>query len=110
MYPDENDILYFKISREQVETAIDMAREAYVDMVRDSQQTKSLFFSGKDKSFKAYEDMILMPVEEHPFWQKMDSDTAYRKVIVDYVISNMEKAINIHKKYDHNFTNLELHE
>ena len=110
VYPDENDILYFKISREQVETAIDMAREAYVDMVRDSQQTKSLFFSGKDKSFKAYEDMILMPVEEHPFWQKMDSDTAYRKAIVDYVISNMEKAINIHKKYDHNFTNLELHE
>jgi len=122
----DDDIIYFSITRDQVEEAMQIAKEEYIDMYQDSQTKKLL--SGKQSNLKAGhtdnhpnkllsdqseariapEDMILMPVNQHPFWSRLESDPEYKEEIVQFVMSKFDKAVHTHKKYAHNFTNLPM--
>ncbi|GAA4277080.1 hypothetical protein [Aquimarina mytili] len=104
VYPDLDDIVYFKIEREQIETSIDLAREQYAEMLKDQQLQK---VSSTNFTTTA-EGIVLIPLEEHPFWQKIDSNPDYREEIIQYVESSMEKTFHTHKKYMHKFNDLKV--
>jgi hypothetical protein len=107
-FSDENDVLYFEISRKQIVTAISMAREQYVQMLDEFDITKKLLLDKNSFLNEAMVDKILTPIEKHPFWQKIDNETAYKEEIIDFLLSKMEKAFHTHKKYAHEFTEFKL--
>ena len=109
-YSDGDDILYFEITREQVESALEMAREAYQQILDDKEQINRLFMDEDTRKLVKSEEFILLPIEEHPFWKRIDSDPDYKEEIIQYVQSSMEKAIHTHKKHAHKFTDIKLHE
>ena len=49
-YATEDDILYFGVSEEQIEEAIDIARDQYLNMLANPQNEYTLFFSEEEKS------------------------------------------------------------
>jgi hypothetical protein len=59
---------------------------------------------------KEIQTKISIPIEEHPFWNKIDSEPQYREEIIQYVLSKFEKAVHTHKKYVHKFTDLKVAE
>jgi hypothetical protein len=109
-YSDGDDILYFEISREQVESAIDAARETYVQILEDKEKIAELFIDEETRELLNSKDYLLLPIEEHPFWNRIDSDPQYREEIIQYVQETMQKAIHTHKKHAHKFTDIKLHE
>lgn len=122
VHSDEDDVLYFEISKEQIEASLEIARDIYQDMLDNDDQINKLFFSKKNtpssepenilshESYPQFENIPHVPVKDHPFWQKIDSDPEYKDEIIQFVLSNMEKAMHTHKKYSHNFTNIKLKE
>ncbi len=50
VHSDEDDVIYFEISKEQIETSFDMAREQYQSMLDDAGQIEKLFLSNKNKT------------------------------------------------------------
>ena len=56
------------------------------------------------------EDMLLVDIGDHPFWQRIDSDPAYKEEVIQYVQTIMEKSIHTHRKYADQFTDLKLKE
>lgn len=107
-YPKEDDIIYFEVSNEQIEIAITMAREQYVEMLKDKNQVNKIFIPKNGESKSALNDIVLMPIKDHPFWQKIDNDPSYKEEIIQFIQSGMEKAYHTHKKYAHNFTDLKV--
>ena len=57
---------------------------------------------------KEIEKMTVLPLNEHPFWQKIDNDPSYREEIVQLIQSNIEQSFHTHKKYAHKFTHLKV--
>ena len=105
----EDDIIYFEISKEQVETGIEMARLKYIEMTIDIDNLKKLAVRDKvSKLNSGFDQITLVPIEEHPFWQKIDTNPAYKEEIIAYIQSNMKKAMHTHKKYANKFTNLKV--
>lgn len=124
----EEDVLYFSITREQVEDALSIAKEQYKEMLNDHQMKELLLSDYKtpaklDKdnnsssnlrtatakhSEYSVENMIFMSMDEHPFWKKLDSDPEYKEEIIQLMMSKFDKAVHTHKKYAHKFTGLEL--
>jgi len=125
----EDDIIYFTISEAQVEEALSLARAQYEDMLDD--ETKNLLqnphqkpdprLSNQDQKPAANQrlakpaasDMdldkqIFLPVDEHPFWQRIDSDPQYKAEIIDFIQSKFEKAVHTHKEHAHKFSNLNI--
>ena len=109
-YSTEDDILYFDISEEQIESAIEMARETYTNMLDNMDLTKSILLDEKTDSYLTAEGAIMMPIEEHPFWKRIDSDPQYKEDIIRYIKGSFESAMHTHKKYAHKFTDVKLHE
>lgn len=109
-HSDEDDILYFDISREQIETSLEMARETYQQMLADAEQVNNLFLDEKTNTYINEKGIHLIPLEEHPFWQKIDNDPDYREQVIQYVETSLEKAMHTHKKHAQKFTGLNLHE
>ncbi len=107
-YVDEDNIIYFEISRTHIETAIEMAREQYQQILDDSEQMKKLLFGEGSKLHKGMDDIILLPIEDHPFWQKIDNNPAYKEDIIQLMLSQLEKAFHTHKKYAHKFADLKM--
>ncbi len=119
---DEDDIIYFKVSNEQIEASIEMAKETYQKMLDDAEQVNKLIVSEKNKSSNdsgvllhndlvaQSENNLLIPIKDHPFWQRMDSDPEYKEEIMHYIQSGVEKSMHTHKKYLHYFTNFEVKE
>jgi hypothetical protein len=119
---DENDIVYFELSDEQIDAAIEMAREQYTDMLNNKEQMYKLLFNGSNeieaikkgleskskRTGKSLEDMIFVPIEENPFWQRMDSDPSYKEEIKAFMRTQVKKEIHTHKKYARKFTDLKL--
>lgn len=118
------DVIYFTISRQQIEAALEMSREQYLAML-DDDETKRLLFkkdnmpalksenkkgavSEDDKLKKAIEKQVLMPIKDHPFWKKIDAEPQYREEIIQYVLAKFEKAVHTHKKHAHKFTDLKV--
>ncbi|MEH6538093.1 MAG: hypothetical protein V7719_16955 [Psychroserpens sp.] len=107
-YGDEEDVIYFKITREQIETAITMAREQYVQMLEDKDRLSKLFLGNNKNSKEELNEIPLLPIEDHPFWKKIDNDQAYKNEIINFIQSNTLKDYHTHKKYAHNFTELKV--
>ena len=124
----EEDVVYFSISREQVEAAIEMARERYTEMLADDEIKKFLADNARSQVLKSQqnnrkpnvsedhtitktiEKQVMIPVEEHPFWTKIDSEPSYREEIIQFVMSKLEKAVHTHRKHIHKFTDLQVAE
>ena len=107
---DEDDILYFEISREQIESSIEIARETYQQMIDDAAQANVLFSGVNNKSNGGSENATLIPIKDHPFWQRMDSDPEYKEEVIQYIQTSFKKAMHTHKKHAHKFTDIKLHE
>ncbi|MEN8224486.1 MAG: hypothetical protein ABFS05_03915 [Bacteroidota bacterium] len=110
VYSNEEDIVYFEVSRVQIEFAIDFAREEYQKMVDDAKSVRKILYDDETEALLNEQGITLMSVEDHPFWKRMDSDPAYKEEIVKYVKTTLEDAINTNKKYAHEFSDLEPHE
>ena len=119
-YNDEDDILYFQISAEQIETAIELAREMYQNMGNEAEQTKHILMQNDVKragklsinknlqSDNSLDNLATVHIEDHPFWQRLDSDPEYKEEIIQFMKSGLEKGLHTHKKHAHKFTGLEL--
>ena len=107
-YPQADDIIYFEISKEQIEMAITIAREQYEEMLNDQNQLNKVISPKNGESKDAPNDIVLIPIKEHPFWQKIDNDPKYEEEVIQFIQSGMEKAYHTHKKYAHNFTDLKV--
>lgn len=105
-----NEVIYFEMSKEQVEAIIEVAREQYMDIPNQNKQLSKLYRSKTSKSDKTLEDITTIPIEDHPFWKKMDNDPAYKQEVILYVQSLMEKSYHTHKKYKDKFANLKVKE
>jgi len=99
---DDQDIVYFTISRAQVEASFEIAREQYQEMLHNP-ETRHLLANEK----AGYKNMVMMPVDQHPFWQKLESDPQYREEIIQFVQKKFEKAVHTHRQHAHKFTDLE---
>lgn len=108
-YSSAEDIVYFEISREQVEASLDLARESYKQTVENQQQLKSLLMGNTELKVNA-EGTVIMPIEDHPFWKRIDSDPAYREEILQYVESSLEKSLYTQRKYVDKFTDMKIKE
>ncbi|MBN4070782.1 hypothetical protein JYT76_03795 [Olleya sp. AH-315-F22] len=108
IYTDENDIIYFQASRKLVENAIEVAREKYIQVIDDQKHNINLFAGNNPEASKILEENQLPSIQEHPFWQKIDNDPAYKEGIIEYVLSSMEKAYHTHKNNAHKFTDMVL--
>lgn len=118
----EDDIIYFEVSDEQIEASIEMAKVTYQKMLDDADQVKKLISSEKNKSsmdsgvlqhnklVSESENTLLIPIKDHPFWQKIDTDPEYKAEIMHYIKSGVEKSMHTHKKHMHNFTNFKVKE
>jgi len=108
VYTNEDDIIYFEVSKEQIESAIEMAREQYIEMFNGSDEMNKMAL-GKNNDIKLDLDNItIMPIEDHPFWKKIDSEPGYKERIVEMIQSKTDKAFHTHKKYAHKFTDLKV--
>jgi len=105
-YSREDDIIYFEITKEQIGVAIEIAREQYQVAIEESKVLSKLSLNNN----KVIDEANLLPIEDHPFWQKIDSDPSYKNEIIDYIQLNMEKSIHTHKKHAHKFTDLKVKE
>ncbi len=104
----DDDIIYFEVTREQIETFIEIARNNYINLLEETQHNRSILLDGELNNTKSQQANILVPIEEHPFWQKMDNNPEYREKIILEVQSRLEKAMHTHKKYIQNFTGLKV--
>ena len=83
-----------------------LARELYLQLLDNKDHLEKLFNSKNQKSNKELENIVLIPIEEHPFWQKIDTDPDYKAEVKQLIQYNLSNAFHTHKKYDKNFTNL----
>jgi len=123
----EADIIYFTITEQQVEEALTIAREQYREMLHDDinkilpertskpdpRLSNQNLNTGTNKRLAqpgegTSEKQILMPIEKHPFWQRIESDPAYKAEVVQFIQSKFEKAVHTHQSHAHKFSNLEV--
>lgn len=116
VYSNDDDIIYFKIPRELIVIGIEQAREVYLEAL-DKQKGMNKMISntflkstkiGNAESIEGLEKADLVPIKDHPFWQKMDNDPAYKEEIIELIISSSSKAYHTHRKYANNFTEFKI--
>lgn len=108
VYSSEDDIVYFEISKEQIDSAIEMAREQYLEMLNGSDEMNKIAVGKSNDLTLDLDNITIIPIEEHPFWQKIDSEPGYKENIVEMIQSKMDKAFHTHKKHAHKFTDLKV--
>ncbi|MDX2415056.1 MAG: hypothetical protein QNK33_07685 [Bacteroidales bacterium] len=101
--PGADDIITVVISREEIESAIEVAKNQYKDMMKDANMLSDL--PGVDKLRSSYtkrtqdskspgiEGLAVIDVANHPFWSRIDSDPDYKEEIIQYLKSSVEKTI-----------------
>jgi hypothetical protein len=121
-FPDDKDIVTIEVTREHVEEGIEVARKSYQQMLDDANQINKILSSNNSKSpsgsgyiqnYKSpdFGDVLLMPMDEHPFWKRINSDPDYKEEIIQYMRSSLDKAFqsqelsNDSVKYNIKFTN-----
>jgi hypothetical protein len=112
----QDDIIYFELSREQLEAGIAIAREVYIEALDDQSSINKLIaktngkstIHSKEGSIEGIAEADLMSIKNHPFWKKMDHDPAYKEEVVQTIQYNLSKSFHTHKKYEHNFKTLKV--
>lgn len=104
------EILYFEVSREQIEAFINMARNIYVQALEDQSFLTRLGKSSADDNglTAVFEDMPLLAMEDHPFWSRMDKDAAYKEEVIQFLSSKISKGYHTHKTYEDNFKDYKI--
>ncbi len=108
-YPSPEDMVYFEVSRDQVEVSLDMAREVYMQAVNTKGELNDIILGGFEFTVDL-EDMVIMKMEEHPFWSRIDSDPEYREKIFNLVESTLEKSLYTQRKYLDKFPDMKIRE
>lgn len=108
-YSNPEDIIYFEISRDQVESSIDLARENYIQLLDNKEELTNILQAGQELKMNS-QGTIIMPIEDHPFWKRMDSDPQYKEEIIQYVKNSMEKSYYTQRKYLDKFTDMKIKE
>jgi hypothetical protein len=106
-YTSPEDIVYFEISREQVEASLDMAREVYMQTMDTKGGLTNILFEDS-RLPNDMEDVPNMPIEEHPFWSRIDKDPAFREAILQYVETSLEKSLFTQRQYVDRFTGSDM--
>ena len=93
-----------------MEAGIDIARQEYRKSLDEAAKLNDVLGLDKLKSSLGsvmsksgatdYGEGVLMSMEEHPFWKKFNSDPDYREEIIQYIKSNMEKAMQNQEQYN----------
>ncbi len=112
IYPSEDDVVYFEVSREHIESSFDMAREQYLTMLKDNEMSSFLYDQIKEIGHglgvqKDIEKMVLIDINDHPFWKKIDANPAYKEEIMDFIMEKIEKSYHTHESYADKFTNMQ---
>jgi len=100
------DNSFINLSDDQIELTISMAREQYNSMVNDAAQLNNVILDINSDTYLTDEGIYLMPIDRHPFWQKMESDPIYKKEIVLFIKSRMQKAFDKYKQNYQKFTDI----
>ena len=120
IYPTEEDVLYFEISDEQLEASLEVARENYQRMVDNPEMIDQLLSLTDSQALLAAQNVLtarngendreLVPLKDHPFWARIDSDPAYKEEVLQFCKQGVEKSFHTHRKHAHQFTHLKLKE
>jgi len=114
--PDTEEIITIEFSRAHVETGIAIAREDYILMYNEADQLNRILDLDMIKSKDSNENPtelkdLVMPIDEHPFWERMSSDPDYKEEIIQYIKGSVEKGLKTHNlsnntvKYNIEFVN-----
>lgn len=108
--PDEYELVTIEFSREQMEAGIEIARENYAKSFEEGNKLNSIlgldeFKSSATKNNQVsqsidFGDILLTPMNEHPFWKRFNSDPDYKEEIIQYIKSSMEKTMQSQEKYN----------
>ncbi|HLN53473.1 MAG TPA: hypothetical protein VK212_07165 [Lentimicrobium sp.] len=108
-YSNPEDIIYFEFSREQVESSIDIARENYMEMLNSQEELTKVLVDNINMKMNS-QGIVMMPIEEHPFWKRLDSDPKYKEEIINYIKDNLEKSFYTQRKYLDKFSEMKIKE
>ena len=110
VHPQEDEIIYFEVSREQIETSIELARQQYQQLVSDQYLTSKLLIGKNEIAPDDLKSSELTAIRNPTLWEKMDTDPEYKEEIIRFIQANLKKAYHTHKKYASKFTNLKVME
>ena len=109
LHSEVNDILYFEFSNEQIENIIELARENYLQLLNENDERNKLLLGGEDFSLNDnLQNKYLIEIKDHFFWQKIDTDPEYKKEIINFIKTEMDKIVHTHNKYAHLFTDFKV--
>jgi hypothetical protein len=106
-YPSADDIIYFEIPRDQVEASFDLAMEVYQQTIENKNGLQKILL-GDSELMVNPEGVVIMSLEEHPFWSRINSDPEYREEILQYVQTSLEASLYTHRKYIDRFTGTDM--
>ncbi len=111
-----NEIVYFEIPDELLKQGIALARQVTMEALDDESSINKLLAqyeadpskvntinSKRGIAKKAKKDL-----NDDPFWQKMDTNPAYKEEILQLVKSSVNKAYHTHKKDMNNFNEFKI--
>ena len=110
VHPQEDEIIYFEVSREQIETSIELARQQYQQLVSDQYLTSKLLIGKNEIAPDDLKSSELTAIRNPTLWEKMDTDPEYKEENIRFIQANLKKAYHTHKKYASKFTNLKVME
>ncbi len=102
-YPVELEIPTIEFKREYLEESIKLAQEDYQQMYMDASllnktNTKDDLNPSSLIDVLRFDpaiqrDLYKTPIDEHPFWSRMNSDPEYREEIIQYIKTSLEKNL-----------------
>jgi len=101
-----NDVVYFEVPRALIEEGVALARQT-VREAQNSQNPINMLLANAVKesnstnktAYKvALDKSDIVNIDTDPFWQKFDSNPAYKEEIIQTISTNMEKAYHTHEK------------
>ncbi len=106
----EDDIVFFEVTREQIEASLEMAKEMYQQMLDDTDKVNKLILGKKSEPIARSGGPTLIPIQDHPFWQRIEEDPLYKEEVIEFIQEGLEKSMHSHKKYTSKFINLKVKE
>ena len=106
----EDDIVFFEVTREQITASLEKAKEMYEQMPDDAAKVNKLILGKNSEPIARSGGPALMPIQDHPFWQRIEEDPLYKEEVIEFIQEGIEKSMHSHKKYTSKFINLKVKE
>ena len=107
---DEKAVIIIEFSRELVEEGIETARKEYEQMYNDARQLNDLLdlaqfssipsASNQEDSNADIKNSIMVSMDQHPFWNRVNSNHEYKEEIVRYLKTSIENDFQKRDKSD----------